>query len=136
MPVSLLEVFWRPTEVSEAERGEEGWNALERFLDFSDEEWRLRTRKRATLGLEPHVHPIDNLGVGPVVLYLGDTQVEMQMQASGRQGFKDALQQVQLFHPAFGPEPELDQVEDVQDGAVQVQDEVQCHGNHWFKYRF
>ena len=114
------------------QRGEEGWNALERFLDFTDEEWRLRKRRRATLGLEPHVHPIDNLGVGPVVLYLGDTgdQVKMQMQEPGRQGFMDALQQVQLFHPAFGSE--LDQVED----EVLVQDEAQCHGNHWFKFRF
>ena len=120
-------------------RGEEGWNALERFLDFTDEEWKLRKRKRATLGLDPHVHPIDNLGIGPVVLYLRDTQVEMQMQKSGRQGFQDALQQVQLFHPAFGPEPELDQVDDVQDDVRQAgpeQDEAQCHGNHWFKFRF
>ena len=120
-------------------RGDEGWNALERFLDFTDEEWKLRKRKRATLGLDPHVHPIDNLGIGPVVLYLRDTQVEMQMQKSGRQGFQDALQQVQLFHPAFGPEPELDQVDDVQDDVRQAgpeQDEAQCHGNHWFKFRF
>ena len=65
-----------------------------------------------------------------------DTQVEMQ----GRQGFEDALQHVQLFHPAFGPEPEVDQGEDVQDEmggqAGQVKDEAQGHGNHWFKFRF
>ena len=121
------------------QRGEKGWKALERFLDFTDEEWRLRTRKRATIGLEPHVHPIDNLGIGPVVLYLGDTQLEMQMVEPGRQGFRDALQHVQLFHPAFGPEPELHQDEDVQDDvgqAGQLQDEAQGLGNHWFKYRF
>ena len=65
-------------------------------MDLTDEEWILRTKRRATLGLEPHVHPIDNLGAGPVVLYLRHTQVEMQMQ-----GFEDALQlqHVQLFHP-------------------------------------
>ena len=99
-------------------------------MDLTDEEWILRTKRRATLGLEPHVHPIDNLGVGPVVLYLRGTQVEMQMQEPGRQGFMDALQQVQLFHPAFGSK--LNQVED----EVLVQDEAQCHGNHWFKFRF
>ena len=62
------------------------------------------------------------------------------MQEPGRQGFEDALQHVQLFHPAFGPEPEVDQVEDVQDEmggqAGQVKGEAQGHGNHWFKYRF
>ena len=119
-------------------RGEEGWKAFERFLDLTDEERELRTRKRKTLGLDPHVHPIDNLGAGPVVLHLGDTEVEMQMEEPGRQGFKDALQQVQLFHPAFGPEPELGKVEDVKDDvkrqAGRVKDEGK--GNHWFKYRF
>ena len=117
-------------------KGEEGWKALERFLDFTDEEWTLRRIKRARLGLEPHVHPIDNLGVGPVGLYLGDAQVEMQMQEPGRQGFLDALQQVQLFHPAFGPEAELHQVEGEVRQAGQVKEEAQSHVNHWFKYRF
>ena len=58
----------------------------------------------------------------------------MQMQQPGEQGFMDALLQVKLFHPAFGlgPQPELDQVEDVQDvvgQAGQVQDEGQGHEN-------
>ena len=49
---------------------------------MTDEEWILRTKRRATLGLEPHVHPTDNLGVGPVVLYLRDTQVERRTPCS------------------------------------------------------
>ena len=116
----------------EKQRGEEGWNALERFLDFTDEEW--RSRKRALLSIMPeHLfvnreqwqHPLANLAVGPVLVHLGEALVEVQLQQPGGQGLQNALQQAMLFHPAFWLEPELDQAGDVQDDmgqADQVED--------------
>ena len=43
------------------------------------------------------------------------------MQEPGSRGLNMALQQAMLFHPAFGPQPELDQEEEGQvEGAGQV----------------
>ena len=115
----------------EKQRGEEGWNALERFSDLTNEEW--KARKRAILRVKPedlfvngeqwHL-PLTSLAAGQqVVVHLGYTEVEVEMEKPGSHGLVQAMQQAVLFHPAFGQQPELDQVEAGQAGQVdQVED--------------
>merc|ERR1719370_1509299 len=67
-----LSLSWKFMEDHEAfakQRGEEGWSALEQFLDLTNDEW--RTAKRAMGGQQPQVmfvnghqfdFPLDNMG--------------------------------------------------------------------------
>ena len=113
----------------EKQMGDEGLAALERFVDLTEEEWIARRRARLAIRRE-HMsingQPLQawtgNVALELIVLKVGEMEVEVQMQEPGRRGLNRALQQVTLFHPAFGPQPQLDQEEEgqVEDGAGQV----------------
>ena len=113
------------------QRGEEGWIALERFLDLTPEEW--ETRKRAILKVKPEDLFVNgeqcsadtSLAAGQkVVVHLGYTEVEVELEAEpDRHGLVQAMQHAVLFHPAFGQQADLDHVEAGKAGQVdQVED--------------
>ena len=84
------------------QRGEEGWCALEKFLDLTNEEWMAAKRSmggqqgqvlfvRGELVELPGVH-LDN--VGPVAVgFGGNMMVQAHMQQPGGQGLVMAIQQ-------------------------------------------
>ena len=117
--------------VFEKQMGDEGLAALERFVDLTQEEWRVRKRARLAIRFkdlsvngQPVQHPFVNAALEMIVVKVGEVEVEVQMQEPGNQGFNKALQQAMLFHPAFGPQPEVDHKEEGQvevgEGADQV----------------
>ena len=119
----------RGTLVFEKQRGEEGLAALERFVDLTQEEWTVRKRARVAIRREHmsiNEQPIHHPFAFPllIVVKVGEVEVEVQMQEPGSRGLNMALQQAMLFHPAFGPQPELDREEEGQvevgEGADQV----------------
>ena len=119
----------RGTLVFEKQRGEEGLAALERFVDLTQEEWTVRKRARVAIRREHmsiNEQPIHHPFAFPllIVVKVGEVEVEVQMQEPGSRGLNMALQQAMLFHPAFGPQPELDREEagqvEVGEGADQV----------------
>ena len=91
----------------EKQTGDKGLAALERFVDMTNEEWGARKKARLAIQTEQL-----SLNGQPIVLNIGAVEVEVQMQEPGLQGLNKALQQLMLFHPAFGPQPELDQEEE------------------------
>ena len=100
-----LSLSWRfmgDHEVFAKQRGEEGWAALEKFLDLTNEEWMAAKRAMGEQQVQvlfvggepldlPGVH-LDN--VGPVAVgFGGQMMVEVQMQQPGGQGLMMAMQE-------------------------------------------
>ena len=121
----------RGETVFEKQMGDEGLAALERFVDLTQEEWTVRKRARLAIRFkdlsvngQPIQHPFANVALEPIVVKVGEMEVEVQMQEPGSRGLNKALQQALLFHPAFGPHPELDHMEEGQvelgEGADQL----------------
>jgi len=113
----------------EKQMGDKGLAALERFVDLTNEEWAARKKARLTIQTE-HLSlnghqiqlPFENAALQPIVLNIGEVEVEVKMQEPGIRGLNKALQQLMLFHPAFGPQSELDQGEERQEEVRHVED--------------
>jgi len=113
----------------EKQMGDKGLAALERFVDLTNEEWAARKKARLAIQTEhlslnghPIQLPFENAALQPIVLKIGEVQVEVKMQEPGIRGLNKALQQLMLFHPAFGPQSELDQGEERQEEVRHVED--------------
>ena len=116
-------------EVFDKQRGEEGWRALEQFLDLTNEEWRAAKRSMGlqqvlfVAGEQLHLPPEVNLdNVGPMMVGFGGVGiVEVEMQQPGGEGFLMALHQaLARLPPQVQP-----QVGEVQDQEVEGQDQVE-----------
>ena len=52
-----------------------------------------------------------NVAYEQIVVKVGEVEVMVKLPEPGSRGLKLALLQAMLFHPAFGPQPQLDQEE-------------------------
>ena len=108
------------------QRGEEGWSALEQFLDLTNDEW--RTAKRAMGGQQPQVmfvnghqfdFPLDNMGQ---MAFMQQAGIVMALLAPGMPpqvvGPNPAMVQ---FAPVAQVEEVHDQVEEEQAPEVDGQ---------------
>ena len=123
-----LSLSWRFKGDHEVfDKQEEGWRALEQFLDLTNEEWRAAKRSMGLqqilffggqqLNLPPEVN-LDN--VGPMMVPFFGEMMEVEMQQPGGEGLLMAI------HQALGPLPPhlQPQVGEVQDQVGEGQDQV------------